>query len=773
MKNMITKRRVFCAAVVIAIIVVPFLYSYFYLGAFWDPYSKLDSLPVAVVNKDTGAVINDTERNLGQELCDRLKEDGSLKFVFTEEKAAKEGTEGADYYATITIPEDFSKNISSVTTDDKQTAMIKYSPNEKRNFLASQILGRALLQVEEETRSTVDKEIVQGLVNTIGEVPDQLSELQDGLGKLSDGSNDLLDGIEKLSEGTDTLYEGTTTLREGTKTLSGGSEALADGTGKLLDGTGSLLNGTTTLTKGTTTYVKKFGEYREGVSTLKEGSTALATGADTLEAGIGQLKTGVDVLVEKTATIGQLTTGTQILAEGSKTLDAGLTQYTTGVNTLLSTVNNTVAFLEQYAKAHPSLLQDPTFVDFMTKLSDPKNAQSFQVLAAAGPQLNQASVKMVAGTEQIYKGTQSLPELNTALVTLRAGASKLKTGATDLSEGADKLTIGIDTLSGVTNRLYTAAIDIAGGADELNSGIINLNRGAKDLNRGATKLTNGVENLNEGAQDLNRGAKKLNSGATKLNDGAKKLSEGLDTANSSVINSVTEAKDQIGALDGMAEFAATPVTIDQENVTSIANYGTAFAPYFMSLSLWVGALILFVGIYLDTEGKFKILSRESDYKVARSFMFLLIGIAQAIALALIVKLGLGLKVDNVPLYYTSICLVSMVFIAMVQFFMVHLKSAGKLVSIVLLILQLTSCGGTFPMELVPKVFNDLYPFMPMTYSVGLFKNAITDTDSKAVLYNGGILVAILVVFMAMTIILSGIKSKKADKATVQMPVQFE
>lgn len=121
-----------------------------------------------------------------------------------------------------------------------------------------------------------------------------------------------------------------------------------------------------------------------------------------------------------------------------------------------------------------------------------------------------------------------------------------------------------------------------------------------------------------------------------------------------------------------------------------------------------------------------------------------------------------------PLYYVSICLVSIVFISMVQFFMVHLKSVGKLVSIVMLILQLTSCGGTFPMELVPNVFNVLYPYMPMTYSVALFKQAITSTDSKAVAYNMSILFLILVVFMSLTIEISKIKNMKESKAAAQV-----
>lgn len=223
MKRFITKRRIFCAAVIAAIIIVPFLYSYFYLGAFWDPYSKLEELPVAVVNEDKGAVIDGENRNLGQEFCDRLKEDASLKFTFTNAEDAKIGCEGKEYYASISIPEDFSSNIASAGTTDKKAALITYSPNEKRNFLASQILNRAVLEMEEEIRASVDKEIVQELSGQLGEVPEQLTDLQEGLGKLDQGALELFDGSGTLSDGTKDLLNGTTTLYEGANTLADGT----------------------------------------------------------------------------------------------------------------------------------------------------------------------------------------------------------------------------------------------------------------------------------------------------------------------------------------------------------------------------------------------------------------------------------------------------------------------------------------------------------------------------------------------------------------------
>jgi len=671
-----TKRRIISAAVILSVIIVPLLYSYFYLGAFWDPYSKLDTLPVAIVNNDKGAQINGEQRNLGEEMCEKLKDDATLKFIFTNEMEARSGTEGTKYYAMISIPNNFSNSIASAGTKDKHSAIISYAPNEKRNYLASQILSRAVLQIEEETRSSVNKEIVQELTDNLKAVPDQLTDLQIGLGKLQDGSTKLLDGTNTLSEGT-------------------------------------------------TTYQDKLRDYSEGIASVKKGASQLYNGAESLNNGLSELQAGTKQLQDKTANIEQLSSGAKQLAEGATTFDSSLTLYTTGVDALILSVNDTTTFLKQYVtQINPSIMADPIFMSFISKISDPANAQNIKALQEGSTKLKAASLQIKNGSQQLSTGSQSLPQLKSALATLSNGVTKAKEGSEALAKG-------------------TAA----------------LNGGMKDVNSATTKVKKATDHIVKGAADLN--------------SGMKDLSEGITTAKDGVDTSITDSNKQIDKLDGLSSYAENPVKVEKSDITSIKNYGTAFAPYFMSLSLWVGALILFVGIYLDTEGKFKILSRNSGHKVARSFLFLIIGFAQAIALALVIHYGLGLKVDNGWLYYGSLCLVSMVFISIVQFLMVHLKDVGKLLSIVLLILQLTSCGGTFPMETVPKLFNKLFPFMPMTYSVALFKESITSPDTKAVIFNGLVLTGILIVFMSLTIILSVVKSRRSAKVTVAMPVQFE
>ena len=603
-KGSFTKNNVIRAIVIIGVIIIPLMYSFFYLSAFWDPYSRLDTLPVALVNNDTGATINSKDRNLGKEMCDKLEEDGTLKFIMTDEADAKKGTYGKKYYAMIVIPENFSSNVASASEPEKHTAVITFSPNEKKNYLAGQILSKAVLKIESSTRETVTKELVQTLADQINGVPSQMTELQDGLNTLSDGADKLATGSNDLKTGT--------------------SE-----------------------------FATKFDQYSQGVAGVQSGAKQVNDGANTLSAG-------------------------------SKQLNDGITSYTAGVDSLIGNVKSTSDFLSSYVKAHPEVMKDPTFAAFLQKMSDPNNAKSIAALQSAGTQL-------------------------------KAASSQISTGSANLATGSKTLSDGTATLNGATAQLDTAANKIA-------------------------------------------------TGAKTLSDGTVTLKDGVNTAKTGVTNSINDANKQLSALDGLSDFASKPVEFKSDVIHPIPNYGTYFSPYFMSLSLWVGALIIFFGIYLDADGRFAILSRNSTNRVARSFIYLLIGFAQAIVLGIVIVAGLGLDVKHLGLFFLSVCLVSMVFISIVQFCLVHLGDLGKFFAIALLILQLTSCGGTFPMETVPKFFNILFPFMPMTYSVALFKDTISGTITSDFWINVVVLSAILVAFFLATVLWSHKKKERANLA---------
>ena len=142
---------------------------------------------------------------------------------------------------------------------------------------------------------------------------------------------------------------------------------------------------------------------------------------------------------------------------------------------------------------------------------------------------------------------------------------------------------------------------------------------------------------------------------------------------------------------------------------------------------------------------------------------MLLGLMQAVLLAFVIKHVLGITVNNPAMLYFACCLVSLSFISIIQFCLVHLGDAGKFVALLLLILQLTSCAGTFPVETTPTFFQKLYPLMPMTYSVQLFKEAISGTwnsiATKAVI----VLASVMIVFTLITMFLSAYRDRQKIK----------
>ncbi|MDP4119950.1 MAG: YhgE/Pip domain-containing protein [Bacillota bacterium] len=740
MTNKSTKKRIVQIAIIMGVVILPLLYSYLYLGAFWDPYSTLNTLPVAVVNNDKGAVINDVKRNLGQELCDELKKDNSLKFVFTDQKTAEQGTKGSDYYATIMIPSNFSSDVATSTDVSKKTATLTFSPNEKRNFLAYQILDKAMVKIELSLRSKINEEITTQLSNKLKKVPDQLTKLQSGLSQLGDGSSSLKSGADLLSGGASTLANGTSEFaqklseyKSGTSQLSGGASDLASGTSK---------------------FSEKLNEYKSGVSSAKSGADSLSSGAGTLDSGLDALLTGATALETSTKDLATLKQGADQLAAGATQFNNSLIAYPDGVSALIKNVTDTSTFLTQYVQKNPSLMNDPYFSAFITQMSSSENQTNIQTLSAATTSLKQASQTISTGISQIASGTDNLTQLQAAISSIKTGLESAKSGSSKLLSGTKTLSSGLSTLNSGAGQLLSASNNISSGAESLNSG--------------TKKAASGASQLLDASKDIKSGAESLNSGAQKAASGANQLKDGIATAKSKVDSSVNDASQQVKSLDGLPQYASEPVTVKTESINPVPNYGTAFAPYFMSLSLWVGAIIIFVGIYLDSDEKFKLLSRHSDSKLKRTFVYLLIGFTQAIVLAILVILCLGLHVNHLGLFLASCCLVSMVFLSIVQFLMVFLKDSGKFLSLVLLILQLTSCGGTFPMETVPKFFNLIYPFMPMTYSVKLFKETISGGDYGVFWQNAGILFAVFAVFTALTIILSVVKhtKRKAEAAAL-------
>ena len=741
--------------ILIGVIVIPLAYSLFYLAAFWDPYSRLDQLPVAVVNLDQGAQINGEERNLGNELVDRMKDNDELKWVFTNPDDAKAGLAGTSYYATITIPADFTQNVATADSVEKVKATIQYSSNEAHNFLASQILSKAMLTLEEQTRGAIDRELTQTLSDKLTEMPDQLEDLNDGIGELKDGASDLNDGAADLKAGANALDDGAADLKDGVQAVDSGAQDLKAGTKKLNNGAQNLKNGAAKVNGGAQDLRDGAQDLAGGLGQLKDGAATLQAGAVSLDGYLQQAEQGANQLAEGAASIPALLDSTGKLSDAAANMADKTAQYVAAVDGLIGQNESTASVLAGYVSRHPEAMTDPGFAALMSGLSGA--GSQLAALQQSGDGIKQYTAGVADKTDALADGATGLTALQDgttglagALASIEGGAATLSTGAATLTDKLDEAKTGAATLATGAATLAVGTSDLANGAKDLTAGTGKLATGAKDLASGTSQLADGATTLKSGTSDLKDGAGKLKNGTDELLDGTV-------TAQDKVSDSITDARDELTNLDGLASYAEEPVSVEDNPTNPVPNYGTAFAPYFMSLSLWVGAIILFVGVYLDPDNRFQSLGRYSRRRYARVAAFALVGLAQSVSLAFLVQHVLGLTVKNIWGFYASCILVSVVFTSVVEFFMVNLKDAGKFLSLLFLILQLTACGGTFPMETVPSFFRFLYPYMPMTYSVSLFKDIVSVGYGEwhSVLVLGCIFVA----FTAMTVAADALRRK--------------
>ena len=710
-------------AVIFAVIVIPLVYSFFYLDAFWDPYSKLESLPVAVVNQDSGATINGESRNIGNEITDNLKTDKNLKWVITSADDAKEGLENRRYYASIYIPSDFSIRISSVTDSEKLKGTLVYNVNEKRNYLASQVLSRVTLEFKDKISQNIQKEIVGTLLEQLEDVPSSLKELDDGLKKLNDGSETLYSKTGELLDGQQKFNDGVKVLNNGLQSASVGSVNLKQGVDKL--------------GAGVDLFHQSLTKVSSKVSQLTQGSSEFSSGLQSMNDGLNKLNSGAGQLAQASD---ELNKGTASYNQNMQAFTTGLTKYIDSVNEATEAQTNIAKLITQYTAEHPEAMKDQNIQAVLKTLQATQNVPD--QIKKVGDTLDTSGKELAAGAALISEGAEKLD----------SGMGSLTNNIGLLATGADKLGSSYSQIDGGIKTAAESIKTASEKAKELSDGTAAIRTGAAALSSGISKASSGSMQLSENSTKLYDGEKKLYNGIGELKDGISKASEGVSS-------SVLKADDKLNNIDGLKEYIAQPIELSENKVYGIPDYGTAFTPYFVSLSLWVGALLMFFAIYLDPEVKFRRRSGKSK-GLLRFASYSFIGIAQALVLDAIILNALHLQVKNIGLFVLVSIVISLCFTSIMRFLLVQLRDVGKFLAVLLLILQLTSCGGTFPMELVPDFFNVLNPFMPMTYSVNALKEVISGIDYSYLTQNLVVLGLIGLSFLIINLVLSKIRLGK-------------
>ncbi|ANE48881.1 membrane protein [Paenibacillus swuensis] len=697
---------------VLAVLMIPVLYSAMFLGAFWDPYEKLNDLPVAVVNSDQGANFEGKKLEVGKELAETLQEKKDFQWHFVSKEEAEAGLSNNEYYMAIEIPRDFSQKVTTLTSEQPTTAEIRFLPNEGYNFLAAQIGKTAIDKIKTE----VSKNVTQAYTETVFT---QVNTLADGLGKASDGAGQIADGTLKAKNGAELLQKNLNKLAQGTLTLKTGVNELTAGSQKLATGSSTLSTGAQSLASGLGQLSDAQGQLQAGVAKLGAGTQQLNSGAASLAGGLDQLAAGAS----------QLQAGASEAKQGADSLSGGLQASADGAAKLESGAAQLAAGLEQYAK-NPALANDPNFAK----------------LVAASKQVADGAKASSGGQQQLAAGAAKLQEgqgrLADGLTTLSGKLTEAGSGGRKLAAGAEQLLAGQSQVAAGMQQFGTKLQEAGAGGAKLAAGAQDLSGGSQKLAAGLGTLSNGVTTLSDGSLKLDQGARQVTSGLLQLTDGTDELAGKLDEA-------AVKTSDIHGD-DKLYDMFASPVSVTEDKVTEVPNYGTGFAPYFLSLGLFVGALLLSI-VFALKEPAVKPANAWSWF-VGKALTLVVVGVIQSLIADAVILYGLGLKVDNVALFIVFSIITSITFMALIQFLVTALQHPGRFVAIILLIFQLTSSAGTFPMELIPGWLQKASFWLPMTYSVAGFKAVISSGDISVMWNNAAILGIFIAIFAAATLL---------------------
>lgn len=563
--------------VLVFIIAIPAIYTTLFLGSMWDPYGKLDNLPVAVVNLDEPVEYEGETLNVGQKLVDKLKDDGSLCFNFTDADQAERGLKNGTYYMVITVPKNFSENATTLMDTVPKKMELDYKTNPGTNYIAMKMSETALEKIKTSVAQEVTKTYAETIFDKISEAGDGMKDAADGAGEIYDGTEKLSDGNKTISDNLKTLSEGTLTFKDGTSELKVGLSSYLDGVNQLSDGSTTLANGATSLLTGALKLNEGANSLSDGTKTLTSGTATLESGAKTLESGLKTYTDGVKQANDGAAALNSnsaaLTSGAQQLTAGNEQLSSGSAQILGGLNQMSSTVKSGLPSedkitelsggLDTYSAAIGKMneeLQNTSLpseeelaalnavkTDLTNSLTNAgDNAKSLYVLAAqlqaSGDLQTAAQVKEIADSlaANVTSAANDATAISAVFEQVTPSLSKvteLKSGVAELNENKELVLGGAKTAvngmySGLANVSYALDTQLIPGMSTLDGGISQVSDGAKSLSSGLTSYTSGVAQVGSGLTQLNDNSAQLNSGASQLSSGASQLASGAKTLDS-------------------------------------------------------------------------------------------------------------------------------------------------------------------------------------------------------------------------------------------------
>lgn len=709
----------FFIIVIIALALVPAIYNYIFLGSMWDPYGKLNDLPVAVVNLDKTSELNGKKFKLGDDVIAEMKKSKDLDYHFVSEYKASKGIKKGDYYMVITFPENFSENATTLMNKKPKTVQLDYQTTRGHNYISSKMSESAMNQLKSEVSKNITETYTKEIFAKLGDMKSGMKEASDGSNKLADGTSSALNGSKELSSNLNTLSSSSLTFTDGANNLNSGLN-------KYVSGVNQAANGGQQLSSGADQFVS-------GTQQLAAGTQTLADKSKELSAGLTELTQKTALSAEQQAQISQLQNGltdlNNAIQNGAK--DTGSAD----------SVKNDLASVKKSLEDTQTILSDivPNQIKAMAQTkaynslkTDQQNELNAAILNSAQSTLSPIQTSMTSVADSltdvgnqlmgIQNQTKELAQnSNVALPGANAIISQLSTGLSDVNSAlANQVTPGFAQYADGVNQANAGAQQLASKSKDLQSGTMQLVSGLSQLQANGSTLTSGSNQLAGGAQQISSVSQQLANGGSSLTSGLGTLNTGANNLSTAL----TKADDTLSATNNSNENAkkvAAPLKLKHTDHDNVPENGAGMTPYMINVALFIGALATNVVIGIGFSGE--------KWKSGREFMLAKIGTNGLVALLQgIIVWGavalLGLRPNHLWEMLLSVLLISFAYMAINTFFLTALGKIGEFLMIVVLVLQLATSAGTYPLQLAPKIYQVISPWLPMTYGLKMLRETI-------------------------------------------------
>ena len=685
-------RNVIAVIVSMGLVVVPALYAWFNIAASWDPYGNTKALKVAVANTDKGykSELVPVRINVGETIISTLRANDQLDWQFVGRDKAIDGVKSGDYYAAIVIPKQFSADMMTLFSTNIKHAQLKYYLNEKINPIAPHITDQGATTVV----NTIDKTFAK----TIAQVGLDLASNVLRYSK----SPQMAQYMENLNSNLNTMVS----------TLTGASQQVASYS-QLLGSANDIVDSTNQLLQSTTVAGK---QAKNTLKQGKSGATSLTAAGKNITSSVNtalnQASSALDAVANKAdKAFDALGKDSAEAAQQLKTLSDQVAESQSVYDTYLASLQHMRTSVEQLPdsdKAKQPLLDA---ID-----------REITLLTAAQGDTQKLAQRLDNASKQITQSTasaaQSHAEIRSQITSAKQSISTVRDDySVNVKPKIDALASSVSTLISQTGNVIS---QLSGTTDSLNDVTSNV----------GTNIASIRSTLDGIATKLNSSATTLNTLITAMNssdNGAENSNElkSLTTSNASTLSTLISA----------------PVALHRVAVYPIANYGSAMAPFYTILSIWVGAIILCAMLKVTISDREKAhvlglgdtlpriagpsgpgnasrwgLQLHHEY-FGRYTIFLLLALLQGTLVCLGDMYFLGVQANHALQFLAVGWLAALVFSNIVYTLTVSFGDIGKAIAVVLLVMQVAGSGGTFPIETLPKFFQILYPFLPFPHAI--------------------------------------------------------